>query len=266
MGGRFLIDGPMALAHRGGAKWEPNLGIENSLRAMRNAVDLGYRYIETDVRICADGAVFCFHDAELDRLVGHPGRFEDLSSADVRALELVGGQPIPTLAEVLEEMPAIKFNIDVKCDVALEPTLKVLDRAGAYDRVMLGSFNHRRLRRLRRLRSDAATSTSTPEALSMWWGMQWAYASGYRSGALAMQVPPTYRGREVITPQVVAKAHARNLQVHVWTIDDAASMHDLLDKGVDGIITDRPDVLRDVLIARGQWDLESHTPQYLLGE
>src|SRR5690625_4946825 len=97
VGGRFLDDAPLAMAHRGGAWYEPNLGNENSLLAFGHAVDLGYRYVETDVRVSADGVPFCFHDPHLERMTGVQRPFAELTAEQIRALRLRGGQPIPTV-------------------------------------------------------------------------------------------------------------------------------------------------------------------------
>src|SRR5699024_11922633 len=97
--GRFLGRPPIAMAHRGGATYVPNLGHENTLRAFGTAVAMGYEYIETDLRASRDGEVFCFHDPDLTRMAGRPESFADLTSAQVRQVRLVGGEPIPSLAE-----------------------------------------------------------------------------------------------------------------------------------------------------------------------
>jgi len=253
VGGRFLDDPPLAMAHRGGAGYEPNLGNENSLLAFGRAVDLGYRYLETDVRVSADGVPFCFHDPDLERTAGVQRPFAELTAEQIRDLRLRGGQPIPTVAEALAAYPRTRFNLDVKVDAAVEALIGVLDEADAYHRVLVGSFSQVRLRRFRSLRPQAATSTSPAETVAFRWGAGPVASRGARAGAVCLQVPLRFRGRRVVTARVVRAAHRQNLQVHVWTIDDAPTMHYLLDWGVDGIITDRPDILKDVLVERGQW-------------
>lgn len=253
VGGQYLDTPPLAMAHRGGAAYAPNVGNENTILAFTNAVDLGYDYIETDVRTSAEGEVFCFHDADLTRLVGQEGEFSALSAKQIRSLRTVGGEPIPTLAEVLSTFPQTRFNIDVKSDDVLEPLIGVLDDVEAYQRVLIGSFSDARLRRLRRRRPQLATSTSPRESLAVGWSVGPAATRGARSGALCLQAPVRYRGRRVLTPRAVRAAHRQNLQIHAWTIDEAATMNYLLGIGVDAIITDRPEILRDVLIERGQW-------------
>lgn len=249
-----LPRGPLAIAHRGGAGLPANEGIENSLRAVAHAADLGYRYIETDVRASADGEVFVLHDPDLERVAGQAVAVSELRAADVRAMTLSGGESIPTLAELLEEFAGLYFNIDLKSDAVVAPAAEVLRAAGATERVVLAAFSHRRLVRVRRLLPGVATSASPTEIAALRFGRLPLAA---RAGAVAFQVPihTTVRGRTVriVTDSFIARAHARGQQVHVWTIDDADTMRELFAQGVDGIVADRIDVLRDVLAERGQW-------------
>src|SRR5699024_2918605 len=113
VGGQYLDRPPLAMAHRGGAGYGPNLGHENTLRAFGKSVELGCDYIETDTRVSLDGEVFCFHDVDLHRMVGQEGVFEQMSAGQIRSLRLRGGEPIPTLAQVLAAFPQVRFNIDV---------------------------------------------------------------------------------------------------------------------------------------------------------
>ncbi|CAM3477437.1 glycerophosphodiester phosphodiesterase family protein [Occultella aeris] len=252
-GGAYLHPGPLALAHRGGAGYALNEGIENSLRAVRNAVDLGFTYVETDVRASADGVPFVFHDPDLSRVVGSAVDVHALTAADLRAATLAGGESIPTLAELLEEFGGTRFNIDVKSDDVVAPALAVIEAQRAFDRVLIAAFDHRRLQRVRRAHPEAATSGSPLETASLRWGVGAARSLAARNGVVCLQVPTTFRGRALVTGPFVATAHRYGLQVHVWTIDDADTMNALFDLGVDGIVADRIDVLRDVLIARGAW-------------
>jgi glycerophosphoryl diester phosphodiesterase len=249
----YLDAAPLAFAHRGGAA----AGDENTAAAFGRAVAMGYRYLETDVHATADGVVVVFHDDTLDRLLGRPGRVRDVRWADLRALRVGGVAAVPRLAEVLEAWPNVRFNIDMKDDPAVDPTVEVVTRAGAVDRVLLASFSDRRLGRARALLPAVATSLGTREVARLWL----ASRAGLRAGlwprlpasAVAAQVP-THHGRvRVVDRWFVRAAHRAGLQVHVWTIDDPVTMNHLLDLGVDGIMTDRIEVLRDVYAARGVW-------------
>lgn len=244
---------PLALAHRGGALYEPNIGLENSLAAFRNAVDLGYGYVETDVHCSVDGVVYAFHDDTLERLTGDAVAIADLPSAQIDAARLGGTDPIPRMEDLFEEFTHTRFNIDIKSDEALEPTLDLIRRMRVVDRVCLASFSHRRLQRISALLPEAARSFSSREVAWLKFGPGQVKAYGVRRGGVCVQVPHRHGSITVVTPRFVERAHVLGLQVHVWTIDDADEMRQLLDLGVDGIVTDRIDVLRDVLIERGTW-------------
>lgn len=244
---------PRAFAHRG---WHVGdlAGWENSLAAFRRAVAEGYRYLETDVRATRDGEVVVLHDPTLDRTTDHSGAVEQLDWAAVRAARVHGQDPLPRLTDLLEELPDALLNIDVKADSAVGPVLDVLHRTGAWHRVCLASFSESRLGRLRRaagprlLTSLGAASVGALRLRSL---LPVLPLPPIR-GTLA-QVPMRGYGIPVVDRAVVRYAHRRALEVHVWTVDLAEEMAALLDLGVDGLVTDRPDVLRDVLRARRAW-------------
>ena len=241
----------IAIAHRGGALLPENLGKENSLEAFGNAVDLGFDYLETDLRTTRDGEVFAFHDPDLRRTLGQDVRFADLTSEDVRALRLADGARVASLDDLLVEFPDAVFNIDFKDDAGISRGLERIAHRKAGDRVVVASFSHRRLRAVRARAPHLFTSASQSEVLRMRLGRR--AAAGEGSAPIALQIPERYRGMPVLTRGLLERAHRHGLQVHVWTIDDSRDMHRLLDLGVDGIITDRPDTLKEVLTARGQW-------------
>lgn len=251
----FETPTPLALAHRGGALLPANKGIENSIVAFRNAVDLGYRYLETDVHCSSDGVVFAFHDDNLERLTGHPAAISSLSATEIGTARLGGREPIPTMRELFEALPEARFNIDVKSDGAVGPTLALIEDCGAADRVCLASFSHERLQLIRARAPRLATSFSPREVARLKLSPTASgQAFGVQHGGVCLQVPHT-RGRiTVVTRRFIDRAHALGLQVHVWTIDDADEMNQLLDLGVDGLVSDRIDLLKDVLTARGQWN------------
>jgi glycerophosphoryl diester phosphodiesterase len=245
---------PLALAHRGGALLPANGGLENTLPAFRNAVSLGYRYLETDVHVSRDRVVYAFHDEHLGRLTGVDTPIADLVAEEVDAVRVVGKEPVPRLGDLLEAFPDARFNIDVKADAAVEPTVEVVRAHGAEERVCLASFSDARLARLRRLCPEAARSAGPVEVAALRLGpVRWVRRLAARRGVHCVQVPVRRGPVRVVTPGFVRQAHATGLQVHVWTVDDPDEMRHLLDLGVDGIVTDRPDVLRDVLTARGEW-------------
>ena len=246
---------PLPMAHRGGALYGPNLGLENSLTAFGNAVALGYRYLETDVHATKDGEVFAFHDRTLDRVTDGAGKIADLTSSDVRKARIAGREPIPTLAELFEELPEARFNVDVKENSAVDAVVKLIERTKTQDRVCIAAFSTRRIRRLRRLLGPrVATSMGTTEVAALrspLSALRWQAAHG---GAVCVQIPQRAGLVHLTTRKFVTEAHRHGLQVHVWTVDEADEMAALLDIGVDGIMTDRIDTLRDLLVARGAWN------------
>lgn len=246
---------PLALAHRGGAGLPANEGIENSMAAFRNAVDLGYRYLETDVHASADREVYAFHDHNLARLTGDPSAIGDLPSSAINDARLGGREPIPLMGELLDAFPDARFNIDIKADGAVDPTVDLIEAHGAVDRVCFASFSHARLLRVRARLPHAATSFSPREVARLKLAASpLGQGYGVRGGGVCVQVPHRHGRAAVITHRFIRRAHAFGIQVHVWTVDDADEMNYLLDLGVDGLVSDRIDVLKNVLIARGQWE------------
>jgi glycerophosphoryl diester phosphodiesterase len=245
--------GPIALAHRGFSAAAP----ENSMAAFAAAVELGYRYVETDVHVTADGIVVAFHDDTLDRVTDGTGAVVQQPWAVVRRARIAGVEPVPTLEELLGTWPDLRVNIDVKSEAAAVPTAEVIERTRAHDRVCVASFSDARRRAaLRALSRPVATSAGNWTAgrfvLTAALGRQAAVERALRE-VDCLQVPPRYRGVPVVTPATLAAAHRAGVQVHVWTVNSAAEMRRLLDLGVDGLVSDRADVLRDVLVERGQW-------------
>jgi glycerophosphoryl diester phosphodiesterase len=241
--------GPIAFAHRGGAAD----GLENTLRQFRHAVDAGYRYIETDVHATRDGRLVAFHDATLDRVTDGAGRIADLRWEEVRHARVAGEEPVPLFEELLETFPDVRWNIDVKAEPALRPLLELIGRRDAWDRICVGSFSEARVVRAQRLAGPRlATSYGTRGVLGLRL-RSWGIPAALRRSAVAAQVPEAQSGIQVVDHRFVRAAHARGLQVHVWTVNDPARMHRLLDLGVDGIMTDHIDTLRKVMEDRGVW-------------
>lgn len=241
---------PLAFAHRGGAAE----GDENTAEAFSRAIDLGYRYVETDVHGTADGVAVVFHDPTLARLTGERGRISDLTWADLTSVRVGGAAAVPRLDDVLGSWPQVRFNIDVKADGGIAPTIHSMERTGAADRVLLASFSDTRLTRLRALAGPkVATSLGMRGVARLRLGSLTGRRLVLPPSVVAAQVPVRYGRIPVVDRRFVAYAHRLGLQVHVWTIDESAEMHELLDLGVDGIMTDRVDVLREVYLSRGHW-------------
>lgn len=244
----------IAMAHRGGAAHPELFGVENTLRAFEHAVALGYRYLETDVHVTSDGVLLAFHDHSLDRVTGLPGQIARLRAAEVAAALIAGEHPVPAMATLLEAFPECRFNIDIKSAAAAEPLAELLRSTGREQAVCVGSFSHARIDAFRRASGDrVATAASPPEVVTFRGLPTGGLARTVARRAAVLQVPHR-RGRlTVVTPGLVRRAHAAGLHVHVWTVDKPEEMHELLDLGVDGLISDRTDVLKQVLVERGQW-------------
>lgn len=250
----------LAVAHRGGAHLPGNIGIENTIAAFTRATELGYRYLETDVHCSRDGIVFAFHDDTLYRLTGDPTPIRRLDACQIERVRLAGTEPIPRMSDLLTVFGHCKFSIDIKSDHAVEPMLTLA--ADHRDRICLASFSARRLQRVRSALPDALTVFAPREIATLKLAVsQRTRACGPASGGGLMSAPISHRGIPVVTRAFVRRAHRLGIAVVVWTIDDPQTLHELFDSGVDGVFTDRPDVLKDVLQQRGQWDDRSQRGQ-----
>jgi glycerophosphoryl diester phosphodiesterase len=251
----FDAPGPIGLAHRGGAKLAANLDRENTIAAFRAAVAMGYRYLETDVHATVDGHLLAFHDAALDRVTDGTGLIAQLPYAAVREARINGTETIPLLAELLEEFPDTRINIDVKAAGAIEPLARTIREHDAVSRVCVGSFSEQRLRAMRRLVGPSlATAAGTVGVAALRFAPR-TIARLLRTPSPVLQIPTEHvlRGRRLtlVTPELVQRVHQLGKHLHVWTIDDETEMHRLFDLGVDGIVSDRIDTLAGVLAARG---------------
>lgn len=252
---------PIAIAHRGSRILWP----ENTMEAFSEAVALGYRHMETDLHLTADGVLVCIHDHTVDRTTDGSGPvsgfdYDGLSSLDAgfRHGGTIGhpfrgrGIAVPTLEEVVLTFSDVSFVVDLKTDELVSPLVDLIDRLGLHDRLIVGSFSDTRLSEFRAASGNrVATSTGATSSRA------WLFASRMRRGvtgeALALQLPRTTRGVRVVDRRLIDAAHSRGLQVHVWTVNHPGEMIELLDMGVDGLITDRPDLLKEVLVGRGEW-------------
>jgi glycerophosphoryl diester phosphodiesterase len=237
-------NGPIPFAHRGGASDVP----ENTMPAFQYAVDLGYRYVETDVQVTSDGVLVAFHDNDLRRTCGRSGRISDLPWSEVATARVSGEAPIPLMEDLLGTWPDLRINIDCKSDAAVDALVACLRRTNSLDRVLLGSFSDARLRRLRKELGDAVCTSLGPVGVATL-----RFGRPKHVDAMAAQVPVKQGPLTVTNAAFVQRAHALGVAVHVWTIDDADEIRRLLDLGVDGIMTDRPEVLRTVFQERGLW-------------
>jgi glycerophosphoryl diester phosphodiesterase len=243
-------------AHRGGAK----LGPENTLEAFRQAVDdWGADMLEMDVHTSADGHVVVIHDPTVDRTTDGRGAVAQMPWAQLLELDAGWhfkdargrtsfrgrGVRVPLFEEILESFPGTRLNVEAKDARAALGLTRLIRRHGAAHRVLVAA-EHERNRR-------DARGYPGPWGASAWqlrtfWALHTTPLSGlYTPRADIFQVPFTWKGRQIVTERFLVEAHRRNIPVHVWTVDEESLMRRLLDMGVDGIQTDRPDVLARVL-------------------
>ena len=221
---------------------------ENTMPAFQYAIDHGYRYVETDVQVTSDGVLVAFHDNDLNRTCARDARISDLPWSEVRTALVDGKSPIPLLEDMLGSWPELRINIDCKSNAAIDALVATLQRCDALGRVSVGAFSDRRVKRLRdRLGPDVCSALGPLETANLRFGRPRQAAGN------AAQIPVRQGPLTVLTKGLVERAHRLGMKVHVWTIDDPQEMHRLLDLGVDGIMTDRPVVLRRVFEERGLW-------------
>lgn len=251
-----LNSGITVIAHRGGADVRP----ENTLTAFEHAAALGADVLEMDIRATADGTIVVLHDATVDRTTDGRGRVDALTLENLQKLDAGyrwtndGGRTypfrgqgirVPTLEEVFRRFPAQRLNLEMKRvePVLAQPLCALIRRAGMTQRVLVASMDVPTIEAFRRACPDVATSMSRNEALAFY-GLQRAGLDAiYSPPVQALQVSYRFGDDIVPTPGFVAAARRKNFRLHVWTINDDARMRELIELGVDGIVTDRPDRL-----------------------
>jgi glycerophosphoryl diester phosphodiesterase len=247
--------GPIPFAHRGGALEE----FENTWKSFSRARDLGYRYLETDVNATSDGVALAIHDPFLHRVTDRHGLIREMTWQELSRVRLDGDEPIPRLDDLLNAWPDVRWNIDVKHDTAVDSVIDTLRRTDAIERVCITSFSDRRLTRVRRELGPSLCTALGPAAIA-----SLRFASVLPVSAAtpliaplasfgAAQVPVRQGWMPLLDGRFVRTAHRARLHVHVWTINEETTMTRLLELGVDGIMTDRPTVLKGVLEGRRQW-------------
>lgn len=263
---------PTSLAHRGASAHTP----ENTLEAYRLAVKSGAGGLELDVHMTRDGQVVVMHDDDVDRLTDGAGLLREKSLQELENLE-VGyrfspdggstfpyrgrGLKIPTLQEVLQQFPNTPINLDIKEDQAgfEQAVLRIIQENGAEDRTFVASQKHRVVRKFRKLSGDAVLTSSSQLEVGMFLLLsRLRLESLLRPSYVALQIPTSHRGIELVTPRFISAAHNLGVRVDVWTIDEPKEIHRLLDLGADVIMTNRPEVLTEVLEQRRGGQVKDH--------
>ena len=256
----FNPAGFMVIAHRGGR----SLGPENTLYTYRRAVDLGVDVLEIDVHLTQDNHLAVIHDKTVDRTTNGSGTIESYRLADLQKLDagyrwstdssnpfpLRGkGIKIPSLAEVFQAFPQMRINIEIKDPkpAAITSLCQTIQGHNMSQKVMIASFDAKTLKRFRSICPAVATSAGASEAIWFYSLQKMHMESAYSPNAQALQVPENYGDLQVANKRFVEAAHARNMRVQVWTVNDIDSMKRLLRNGVDGIMTDYPQKLIELL-------------------
>lgn len=258
----FDLPKPRVFAHRGASGDFP----ENTMPAFQSACDRGAPYIELDIHMTSDGEIVVFHDPDLKRTTEHNGILKDLSMRELQALDAGynfardGGHPfrasgitIPTLREVLATFSGAMFVVEIKqTDPSLVGVMLDVIRATSMKRrVLIASEHQAPLEEVRRLAPELPTNFSAIEVADLVRALH-AGVDTYTPAGDALQIPPEYQGIPLATPEAVSFAHSHGVEVHVWTINDEAQMHELLQMGVDGIMSDYPRQLLEVAAASRQ--------------
>ncbi len=255
----------MPIAHRGGSNMWP----QNTMAAFEGAVRLGYRFLETDVQATSDGVLAVFHDRDLAPVSDGEGQISAMTWAEVSQAR-VEGEPIPRLEDLLDAFDDVRISIDPKTDGAVEPLITALRRPGVLERTCIGSFSDERLERIDDAFGDAVCLSFSPREIAR---LRLLSAAGIRPRPGRRPRSRTtrpqrrdrpFRGRiasiplrqgmvPLATRRFVQHAHRAGVAVYIWTIDDPVEMGRLLDIGVDGVMTDEPKVLLDIMAGRGVW-------------
>jgi glycerophosphoryl diester phosphodiesterase len=258
----FRADDPdmLVIAHQGGERVWPS----NTMYAYQHAVDIGADALEMDVHMTADSVLALMHDDTVDRTTDGSGAIRDMTWAEIAALDAghywtddggatypYRGQGIvvPRLDEVFEAFPDTRMVIEIKPDDAaiVGPFCDLIRESGMEEQVMVGTFHSRPMRAFRAACPEVATSATQNEGLNFFILETLLLGPAYSPQTYALQVPEYYSGLHVVTSRFVKAAHRRGMDVHVWTVNEIADMERLIGLGVDGIITDRPDRLIELL-------------------
>lgn len=238
----------MAIAHRGGALEAE----ENTLPAFERARSLGFTHVELDVHATRDGVVVIHHDPDLQRLCGDPRKIATLDHAELAQLRTKAGHAIPRLQDLLEAAPELHIAIEAKADDVVAPLCALITQMGVIDRVTIGAFSPARTAQAAALLGErllwSPAHAQVARLVARGFGLNLGLA-----GFGVVQIPASWNGIPIVTKRFMQAAHSAGIAVQVWTVNDAAEMMRLLDLGVDGIMTDKPSLLRKVLISRGQW-------------
>ena len=227
----------VALSHRGNS----NKHVENSFEAFKSVVDMGFEYIETDLRKTLDNEIVTFHDEDLNRLFNIDLKIENLTFAEIDKFFSEKNCNLLTLKEALLNFPETKFNIDLKSKDVIQESINIVKELEAFERVCFASFNSSH--------TDEVLTDSPRAVVSM--GMKdvayFKFFNYLRKDSKILQVPLNWKGLNILNSKLIKKAKDKDLFIHVWTINDRESIIKLIDMGVHGIVTDKPELMMEIM-------------------
>ncbi|OUW08597.1 MAG: hypothetical protein CBD19_02695 [Gammaproteobacteria bacterium TMED159] len=227
----------IGLSHRGNSKEF----IENSLEAFKSVAKKGYKYIETDLRLTLDGHVVTFHDEDLKRLFDLDVKIKNLTLKEVNILFNKHKCELFTFEETLNYFPEIYFNIDLKIKEVVMKTINIVEKTKSFNRVCFASFKSLHTKMVLDKHPEAITSMGLTDVALF------KFLKINRKNSNILQIPIKWNGIKILTKKLISDAKKRNLLIHVWTINNPNEMEELIDMGIDGIVTDEPDILMNVI-------------------
>lgn len=244
----FLEEKFLAFAHRGGNEFAP----ENSFRAFKSAVDIGYKYLETDVHLTKDGFLIAFHDDTLDRVTDKSGLIRDLTLSEIKKAKIAGTDEIPLLSELLNSFTDCFFNIDCKVDETVQPLINLINNKDFINRVCIGSFSQKRINFIRKSLGKFVKTSMGPAEVIL--SKFLSYTSlGYNFKSSYTSIPIRRYGINLLEERNINYLKSNNQKVIAWTINDEDQMKMLINIGIDGIMTDNLTLLKKVLIEESLW-------------
>ncbi len=240
MNNNYQKDPFIGLSHRGNSK----KFVENSFEAFNSVIQMGYKYIETDLRMTLDEEVIAFHDPDLKRLFNLDLLVKDLTFNEIANLFREKNCRLLSLEDALKEFPDVHFNIDLKVKEVIQQSIKIVANLNAFDRVCFASFHSRHTEKVLQHNQNAIVSMGMKDVALF------KFFKLYDENIKVMQIPLKWKGIKVFTTNLMQKADKSNLLVHVWTINDRNTINKLIDIGVNGIITDEPELLMEIMKGR----------------
>ena len=238
-------NGLAVMAHRGGSLEAP----ENTIESFKYAIEIGSDIIETDIQLSSDGVPYIFHDDDLKRIPGIEKDFNDLLASEIDELNIFGDFKIPTLEETLKQFPDTKFQIDFKTDEVVDPAIEIINKFPHIKKnLCVASFSSQRLQKIKSKLSDVTYSMGPHEVLKLLLKSFGIYRG--EVGGDCLQIPIYRYGIKIVTKRFVDFCKRENIKISVWTINSIEEMDYLIDLDVDGIITDKPKALINLLASK----------------